>query len=577
MSAPDVSGEVLRTIGALFQSGDVIEIRALDVGRTPKRPGITFAGYFNFENAEAIRKAVRELDGRAEGIYVILNPFDPNLLARANNRLQAGLRQTTSDKDIIQWRWLYIDCDSERPAGISATDQEHKAALDRAAAIREFLSNRGWPEPIYSDSGNGGHLLYSLPALDLERARQLVKLCLKALAARSSDALVKVDESTSNAARLCKLYGTMTRKGDAMPDRPHRRSRIIDDPERIEPVPAEALEALASEAQPSAPRATPKTQAAASTFRIDEWLTNHGLEVSNGPEPYEGGRRWILRVCPFNPEHVKPAVIELFNGALVYKCLHKSCQQNDWRALRTLCEPGYSGAAPSTPAESGGPESEAASPLITDIRQIPSVWTLEMNMNWCVHEMIAQGSITLICSESGTGKTWVGYYIAGCIAHGLPVVGRTSRRSKVLYCDGENPLYVVKQRLFDLGIQETADLVVWGGWNAWSPPSPNSPLVVEFARQYQGLVIYDSLVEFHPGCEQSSTETRAFMRQFRRLANLGATVVVLHHTGKAETSKQYRGSSDIKAAVDTAYLLEKVPGESESLGKLSLTCFKPKF
>ena len=67
------------------------------------------------------------------------------------------------------------------------------------------------------------------------------------------------------------------------------------------------------------------------------------------------------------------------------------------------------------------------------------------------------------------------------------------------------------------------------------------------------------------------------MRQFRRLANLGATVIVLHHTGKAETSKQYRGSSDIKAAVDTAYLLEKVPGESESLGKLSLTCFKPKF
>jgi hypothetical protein len=239
MSAPDVGGEVLRTIGALFQTGDVIEIRGLDVGRRPNRPGITYAGYFNFENAEAIRKAVRELDGRAEGVYVILNPFNPTLLARANNRLQAGLRQTTSDKDIIQWRWLYIDCDSERPAGISATDQEHKAALDRAATIREFLSNRGWPAPIYSDWGSGGHLLFLLPALDLERARQLVKLCLKALATRFSDALVKVDESTSNAARLCKLYGTMTRKGDAMPDRPHRRSRIIDDPERIEPVTVE--------------------------------------------------------------------------------------------------------------------------------------------------------------------------------------------------------------------------------------------------------------------------------------------------------------------------------------------------
>jgi hypothetical protein len=267
-------------------------------------------------------------------------------------------------------------------------------------------------------------------------------------------------------------------------------------------------------------------------------------------------------------------VIELFNGALVYKCLHKSCEQNDWRALRTLGEPGYSAAAPSTPAEGGDLDPEAISPLITDLRQIPSVWTLEMNMTWCVHEMIAQGSITLICSESGTGKTWLGYCIAGCVAHGLPLIGRATRASKVLYADGENPLYVVKQRLFDLGITQTDDLIVWGGWNDSPPPGPNSPLVIDFASRHKGLIIYDSLVEFHPGCEQSSTETRAYMRHFRRLANLGATVIVLHHTGKAETSKQYRGSSDIKAAVDTAYLLEKVSGESESLGKLSLTCFK---
>lgn len=574
MMAGRAADDALRTIGVLFRSEDVIEIRALNVKRTKDGPGYTYSGYFQFESGSEIRKAVQKLDGCAEGVYIVLNRLNPVLLARASNRLQYSPKWATSDKDIIEWRWLYIDCDSERPAGISATDQEHKAALDRAATIREFLSNLGWPEPIYCDSGNGGHLLYLLPALDLERARQLVKLCLKALAARFSDALVKVDESTSNAARLCKLYGTMTRKGDAMPDRPHRRSQIIDDPERIEPLSVEALEALASEAQPSPPRATPKTQAAASNFRIDEWLADHGPEISKGPEPYEGGRRWILRTCPFNPEHQEPAVIELSNGALVYKCLHKSCDQNDWRALRTLCEPGYSWAAPSTRPEGGDPESEAISPLITDLRQIPSVWTLEMNLNWCVHEMIAQGSITLICSESGTGKTWLGYYIAGCIAHGRPLIGRVTRPSKVLYADGENPLYVVKQRLFDLGITQTDDLIVWGGWNNSPPPGPNSPLVIEFASRHKGLIIYDSLVEFHPGCEQSSTETRAFMRQFRKLAHLGATVVVLHHTGKAETSKQYRGSSDIKAAVDTAYLLEKVSGESESLGKLSLTCFK---
>jgi len=64
------------------------------------------------------------------------------------------------------------------------------------------------------------------------------------------------------------------------------------------------------------------------------------------------------------------------------------------------------------------------------------------------------------------------------------------------------------------------------------------------------------------------------MRQFRALANLGATVVVLHNAGKAETAKIYRGSSDIKAAVDTAYLLRRADDGSQKLGRLSMTCFK---
>jgi hypothetical protein len=188
--------------------------------------------------------------------------------------------------------------------------------------------------------------------------------------------------------------------------------------------------------------------------------------------------------------------------------------------------------------------------------------------------MIAQQSITLICAESGTGKTWLGYYLAGCVAHGKAVLNLPVRRCKVLYLDGENPLYVTRQRLLDLGISPNPDLTVWGGWNISPPVPPGDPIVLDFARQHRGLVIYDSLIEFHPGSEQSSTETRAFMRHFRALANLGATVVVLHHTGKADSSKLYRGSSDIKAAVDTAYLLAPTTANSKQLSALSMTCFK---
>ena len=341
MIAPAKFDKALTAIGALFEPGDVIEIRALNVDRTPSFGGSTYSGYFEFGAADAITKALHQLNGRAEGIYVVLNRLNPALLARAKNRLQVKPKNTTTDADIIKWRWLYLDCDPIRAAGISATDAEHDAALQRAREIREFLAAHGWPEPIYCDSGNGGHLLFLLPDLDLDRAGTLVKACLKALAHRFSDRFVGVDESTSNASRICKLYGTQTRKGDPLPDRPHRYACILEEPDRIHPVDIAALEALASEVLDGGLAANQEARSLRRGvgFDIDGWLAGSGVQVVKGPESYRGGRRWTLAACPFNPQHRGPVVIELAGGALIYKCLHQSCSEKNWQAFRELVEP----------------------------------------------------------------------------------------------------------------------------------------------------------------------------------------------------------------------------------------------
>ena len=54
-----------------------------------------------------------------------------------------------------------------------------------------------------------------------------MKFCLATLDALFSDDRVTVDTANFNAARIWKLYGTVSRKGDDTPDRPHRRSRIL--------------------------------------------------------------------------------------------------------------------------------------------------------------------------------------------------------------------------------------------------------------------------------------------------------------------------------------------------------------
>ena len=90
------------------------------------------------------------------------------------------------------------------------------------------------------------------------------------------------------------------------------------------------------------------------------------------------------------------------------------------------------------------------------------------------------------------------------------------------------------------------------------------------------LIVCDSYVGLHPGDENSSTETRAYIDTARQLANLGACVLFLHHTGKAESAKTYRGSSDIPADLDVAYLLSNLGGDGK-LGKIRLQNFKARF
>ena len=210
---------------------------------------------------------------------------------------------------------------------------------------------------------------------------------------------------------------------------------------------------------------------------------------------------------------------------------------------------------------------------ILSIDQLGSIWRWEGQLTWLVPSLLAEGSVNLISSASGTGKTWFAYFLAGAVAHGRSVFGEQVKQRKVVYVDGENPAYVVKQRLHDLGIPETPDLKVWGGWEVEAPRGPDNPAILAFAQRERPLLIWDSLVEFHTGEEQSSTATRQFMRQFRQLANLGATVVILHHTGKAESAQKYRGSSDIEAAVDMAYTLEAT-NKNAPLDQLTLEAFK---
>lgn len=224
-------------------------------------------------------------------------------------------------------------------------------------------------------------------------------------------------------------------------------------------------------------------------------------------------------------------------------------------------------------APSGLPYIVDAKPKL-DISRLPSIWQIPSEIEWLINGIIPRRSVNLISADSGTGKTWLAYAIAGAVARGTNFIGQTvNGPTPVLYLDGENPAFVAKRNLTDLGIGETDQLRVWGGWNEEAPPGPNDDRIIRYAEDAKPLLIWDSLVEFAEGDEQSSTEMRGFMKHFRALAHSGATVIVLHHTGKSQGAQKYRGSSDIKASVDMAYLVTGSPKDGK-LHRLTMDPFK---
>lgn len=217
--------EIARAVRLMLQPGEVYELRC------PKTARGVVSGYFG--DHQRLVEIAAAWSGRAEAVYVTLNPVTIDLLARVCNRVETYVKTATSDHDVLRRRLLLVDFDAVRPAGISSTEAERELAIERARSCALWLQEKcGWAAPLIADSGNGGHLLCRIDQPNDERTALEFKKCLEMLANAFDDDRVKVDVTTFNASRISKLYGTLVGKGDHVPElgRVHRIARILEVP-----------------------------------------------------------------------------------------------------------------------------------------------------------------------------------------------------------------------------------------------------------------------------------------------------------------------------------------------------------
>lgn len=315
-----------------FKSGEeLVEVRIVD--NAYKR---TYSGYFT--DVDTLLNEIRKYDNC--NIYFTLNAINPACYDREqHDRIVTKPKSTTSDNDIVGRDWILIDIDTKKPSDTNSTDEEKEMAKEVVNNVFKFLRDEGFEKPVVCDSGNGFHLLYKIAMKNSNENTTICKEFLQVLDMLFSNPNVEIDCTTHNASRVCKLYGTFSRKGSNTKKRPQRESKILRIPDEIKITPNEYFAKVAA-MLPKPEQPSKSNYYNNEKFDLEAFLNKHHIAVRNIVRT-SSFTKYILDECPFNSSHRAPdsAIFEMSNGGLGFKCLHSSCSQYTWKDFRLKFEP----------------------------------------------------------------------------------------------------------------------------------------------------------------------------------------------------------------------------------------------
>lgn len=205
----------------------------------------------------------------------------------------------------------------------------------------------------------------------------------------------------------------------------------------------------------------------------------------------------------------------------------------------------------------------------------------DVRQDYILKHFLPAQSLCSIYGPSGSYKSFLAVSWACHIAAGLPWAGKKVTPGAVLYVVGEGGVGVPRRvRAWEQMYGESAD-------NLWLVNRPVFPVresevaeVLLAAKQIESesgvpvrMVVIDTLARcFGGNDENDARDMGAFIEGCDVIKQkTGATVLVIHHSGKDE-AKGARGSSSFRAALDTEFNVKR-----EGDGKaLILTCTKMK-
>ena len=322
--------EVRRFLELMHPSDDaLIEVRIMDGMKS-------FSGYF--KNKELLIDKLVKFNAQTN-VYFTLNSIDDACYSRSQMDKIVQSKTTTTDANITNRNWLFIDLDAKRPSDVSSTESEMQHTIIAARKIFKHMRNIGFYDPIVCMSGNGAYLLYKINLPNTDENKELIKKCLQVLDIWFSSDFVDIDTSVFNSARIAKIIGTIARKGSNTDDRPHRLSKILYVPQEIKCNERPILLQLAANL-PEKEKPTYANDYGRSQFDLDNFISIHGIQIHK-EQSTKDGKKYLLEECPFCGHKSPDSAIFKTSEGLGFKCFHNSCSNKRWEDFRSHYEPNY--------------------------------------------------------------------------------------------------------------------------------------------------------------------------------------------------------------------------------------------
>jgi archaellum biogenesis ATPase FlaH len=198
---------------------------------------------------------------------------------------------------------------------------------------------------------------------------------------------------------------------------------------------------------------------------------------------------------------------------------------------------------------------------------------------WLVTKLIPENSITCIVGKPKVGKSFISMYLALCIAKGKSFVNvYDTNKESILFISKEDPERLLHERAKQLSEEE--DIPIY----FWTDPSLHfdskevlDVILAEIKEKNAKVLLIDSFRRIFKGNENSSETIAQIHYAFKKIQELGVTIIFIHHIGKEnkdgkkDDGDKLRGSSDILAMTDSVIMIER---KSEGILHMKQTHFR---